>query len=96
MSVNEGEVRGAAQGLCIESLDLSIKNNIPAIWRPDGSLVNVAGELQSFVGSLRLTLVLLDTPVESDPADVNGDGQVDLSDVFAVIERVFGSGVPLM
>lgn len=70
--------------------------DIPAIWRPDGSMVNVAGELQSFIGALRLTLVLLDTPVEADPADVNGDGQVDLSDVFAVIERVFGQGVPLM
>jgi len=67
---------------------------IPAVWLPDDSVVNVVGLSRGLAKSLRFNLVLKNTPITADPADVNRDGAVDVQDVFFVIDRVFGNGAP--
>ncbi len=63
--------------------------DIPALWRSDEALANVAGELLSVAETLRFSLTLAGQPAV-DPADVNRDGQVDVGDVLHLIDRVFG------
>lgn len=85
-------------GLAMETLDDFVdavdanRITIPAVWLPNSSVVNVAGTARSLARSLHFSLVLKDSPITEDPADVNRDGVVDAADVFIVINRVFGTG----
>lgn len=74
-----------------------VENNddIPTIWLPDGSMINVGGVARSFAYSLRLSLVIKDNPPATQPGDVNQDGSVDVSDIFLLINQVFGGNVSL-
>ena len=81
----------------IDSFLQAVENNdiIPTIWLPDGTVVNVGGAVRSFAYSLRLSLVIKNNPPAVQPGDVNQDGSVDVSDIFLLINQVFGGNVSL-
>ena len=60
------------------------------IWHITDGRVNSAAILTRDAQTLKFGLTLEDGPLEADPADVNRDGKIDVQDVFAVIDRVYG------
>ena len=95
-SVGQGDLGQAIEG--IETLIVTIEDNsgegIPALWRSGEGSINVAGELISALESLIFSLELQDEPPVADPGDVNLDGEVDVGDIFFLIDQVFGDSPP--
>ncbi|MCP4654192.1 MAG: hypothetical protein GY856_02115, partial [bacterium] len=54
--------------------------------------VNVTALLNGAARTLRFSLVLKRSPPAVDQADANRDGNVDILDVFYLINRVFPDG----
>lgn len=69
--------------------DLAGQEDLPSVWRSDREDLNLAGEMLSTSQSLRFAIEQELAPSD-DPNDVNRDGQVDLKDLFQLIDQLFG------
>lgn len=95
-SIEQGNFRQAiarAEAV-VEAIGQASGDDIPALWRSDEPLANVAGEMISLLSTLVFSLELRDQPTAAPSGDVNGDGVVDIIDVFALINQVFGGEPP--
>ena len=95
-AVNQGEFEEAIIGIeaLVETIEDNAGEGIPALWRSDDGSFNVAGELISVLESLIFSLEILDAPTLAEPGDVNRDGEVDVGDVFFLIDPIFGDSPP--